>query len=274
MYYIYCYIDPTTNLPFYVGKGTQKRAYTHMYNAKEDNNKNKTRFKNKLNKMKRAGIEPVIIFLAQNIQDEQIAYDIEEAYIKEYGRKGYEKNGILLNICEGARPPNHKGKTYEEIYGDRAKEQKNKRHKLQLDAGGWFKNHKHTDNAKQKIKEKSTGLFNSNSSNVTEEDLLIIGKEFCNYFNNEISSKKWKWWCKQKNIPTIRKTFRFNGIDIFDIFVEKFNAVKKHDSMLWFHNPETKIAFRILDWELNITSIPEGFIRGRGIGNFKKGFSL
>ena len=44
--------------------------------------------------------------------------------------------------------------------------------------------------------------------------------------------------------------------------------------MLWFHNPETKIAFRILDWELNITSIPEGFIRGRGIGNFKKGFSL
>lgn len=97
MYYVYCYIDPTTNLPLYVGKGKQNRAYAHMYHSK-DINKNKTEFKNKLNKMKKRGIEPIIVFLAQNIQDEKIAYEIEEAYIKQYGRKGYEENGILLNI--------------------------------------------------------------------------------------------------------------------------------------------------------------------------------
>lgn len=127
LYYVYCYIDPTTNQPFYVGKGTQNRAYTHMFIQREKTkNKNKTRFKNKLEKMKMDGIEPKIIFLAQNIQDEKIAYDIEESYIKQYGRKGYDEGGILLNICEGSRLPSHKGKTYKEIYGDKAEEQREK----------------------------------------------------------------------------------------------------------------------------------------------------
>ena len=47
-----------------------------------------------------------------------------------YGRKGYEKDGILLNICKDNRPPGNdnfitenpgrkmKGKTYEELYGN------------------------------------------------------------------------------------------------------------------------------------------------------------
>ena len=271
MYYVYCYIDPTTNQPFYVGKGTQKRAYAHMYHPRDTSkNKNKTRFKNKLEKMKEEGIEPKIIFIAQNIQDEKIAYDIEENFIKQYGRKGYEENGILLNVCEGARPPSHKGRTYSEIYGERAEEQREKRHKLQLEAGGWFKGRKHSDETKLKYKQRSAGLSNVNSSNITEEQLLEFGKDFCSYFNNNISAKKWGWWCKEKNIPTLRKTFRFNGKDVLQIFVEKFNAVKKFDSMLWFYNPETKQTWRCFDWELKFLSLPEGYIRGRGVNTFKR----
>jgi hypothetical protein len=265
MYYVYCYIDPTNDQPFYVGKGTQKRAYTHMYNPIDKaKNKNKTRFKNKLEKMKEEGVEPKIIFLAQNIQDEKIAYDIEESYIKQYGRKGYDENGVLLNICEGSRPPNHKGKTYKEIYGDKAEEQREKRHRLQLEAGGWFKGRKHSKETKQKYKEKSTGISNANSSNITEEQLLVTGKIFCEYFDYEISSKKWIWWCMTEDMPTLRKTFRFDGKDILDVFVEKFNAIKKFDSMLWFYNPETQQNWRCLDWELKYRSPPIGFFRGRG----------
>ena len=265
MYYVYCYIDPTNDQPFYVGKGTQKRAYTHMFNPRDKTkNKNKTRFKNKLEKMKEEGIEPKIIFLAQNIQDENIAYEIEESYIKQYGRKGYEENGVLLNVCEGSRPPNHKGKSYQEIYGEKAEDQRKKRHELQLEAGGWFKGHKHSEETKQKYRERSAGLINANSSNITEEELLDSGKMFCEHFNYEISSKKWIWWCSSKNIPTLRKTFRFGGKDILDIFVEQFNAVKKFDSMLWFYNPVSKQNWRCLDWELKYIIIPEGFIRGRG----------
>lgn len=29
MYYVYVYLDPTTELPFYVGKGTGKRLHQH-----------------------------------------------------------------------------------------------------------------------------------------------------------------------------------------------------------------------------------------------------
>jgi hypothetical protein len=268
MYYVYCYIDPINEQPFYVGKGSKNRAYAHI-NISIEKNKNKTRFQNKLQKMQKQGVDPKIIFLAQNIQDEQTAYEIEESFIKKYGRKGYD-GGILLNICEGSRPPNHKGKTYKEIYGDAAEEQRKKRHTLQLEAGGWFKDHKHSEETKRKYKETSTGITNNNSSNITEEELLTEGKLFCIFFNYSISSKKWKFWCEQKNIPSLVKTFRFNNRNILDVFVEKFNAVKKFDSMLWFHNPKTKQTWRCLDWELKYKHPPKDYIRGRGICTFKK----
>jgi len=161
MYYVYCYLDPETKLPFYVGKGSQNRAYAHMYLPREKNkNKNKTRFKNKLEKMKQQGIEPVVVFLAQNITDEEMAYSIEESFIKQYGRLGYEENGTLLNTCLGSRPPNHKGKTYEQIYGpDRAAQQREKRARLQKERGGYGPK-KHKTATKDKIREKTSGSAN------------------------------------------------------------------------------------------------------------------
>ena len=61
---------------------------------------------------------------------ESDAYEIESMLIKQYGRKDYDKKGILLNICEDNRPPGNdnfitnnpgtkmKGKTYEELFGE------------------------------------------------------------------------------------------------------------------------------------------------------------
>ena len=46
MYYVYCYIDPRNDQPFYVGKGKQDRAFTHIkHTKKERKNKNTTRTK-------------------------------------------------------------------------------------------------------------------------------------------------------------------------------------------------------------------------------------
>lgn len=161
MYYVYCYIDPDTNLPIYVGKGKTDRAYVHIKHAKrERKNKNTTRFLNKLETMLREDKHPHIIFIAQNIVDENVAYDIEEAFIKQYGRIGYEDGGILLNICENSRPPNHKGKTYEEIYGVNAEEQKTKRQRLQIEAGGWFRGRNHTEEMKARHSERFSGQGN------------------------------------------------------------------------------------------------------------------
>jgi hypothetical protein len=268
-YYVYCYLDPHTKSPFYVGKGKKDRAYTHLMNIRATNaNKNKTRFKNKIEKLKREGMQPEIIFLAQNITDETIAYEIEEQFIRKYGRAGYDPAGILLNICENSRPPNHKGRSYSEIYGDAWKEQVEKRRLIQIERGGFGPKH-HRDSTKLKIQETSIGNANGNSSKLTEADILLHGKEFCDYFSGRISSTKWKWWCETRRIPTLRKTFRFDRKPIFEVFKEEYGAVITNDSFSWFHDPTTGKAWRCFDWELDAKNPPSGFIRGRGTRNRK-----
>ena len=43
MFYIYHYIDPRDNLPFYVGKGSDNRMYDHLYET-ESNTENRHKF--------------------------------------------------------------------------------------------------------------------------------------------------------------------------------------------------------------------------------------
>lgn len=159
MHYVYGLIDPRNNQVFYIGKGKDDRALSHFteHALKKEGN---TRKSAKIKKLKELGHQPMIEFYAQNIEDESVAYQIESALIKKYGRVGYEENGILTNICEDNRPPNHKGKTYEQIYGDKAEEQRKHRHELQLKAGGWFKGHKHTEESRKKISNKVAGEKN------------------------------------------------------------------------------------------------------------------
>jgi len=159
MYYVYQIVDPRTNQPFYVGKGTGTRAQQHLWDISREHNKYKD---NKIAAIRAEGLEPRIEFIAEDIVDETLAYNIEEELIKKYGRKGYEPDGILTNVCENNRPPNHKGKTYEEIYGpERAEEQRAKRHKLQLEAGGWFKGRNHSEETKNKFREMNSGENNA-----------------------------------------------------------------------------------------------------------------
>lgn len=158
MYYVYQLVDPRNNQPFYVGKGQGNRAKSHMLNISRNDNDRK---QHKIDKIRESGLEPRIEYLAENIIDEQLAYDIERDMIKRYGRKGYDNNGILTNICVDNRPPSHKGRTYEEIYGpEEAIKQREKRANLQRAAGGWFKGHTHTEEAKQRISEKTAGKNN------------------------------------------------------------------------------------------------------------------
>lgn len=125
-YYVYFLIDPRTDQPFYVGKGKKNRAKSHLKETQETTIN--IRKYNKIQSMLKEGLEPKIIYYAVDLS-EQTAYNIEADLIKKYGRKDYDKGGILLNICEDNRPPGHdnfitdnpgkrmKGKTYEELYG-------------------------------------------------------------------------------------------------------------------------------------------------------------
>ncbi len=89
-------IDPLTNLPFYVGKGTNKRPlqhYTLVSNNKRTASLRLTSFIKKMIADKR---EPIIkVMLETKNNNEALA--LETQLILQYGRIDYEDNGILLN---------------------------------------------------------------------------------------------------------------------------------------------------------------------------------
>jgi group I intron endonuclease len=105
----------------------------------------KTDYKSKLyNSIKKYGVENFTIDLVDEC-DLNVIYETEKKYIKEFnsyhnglnstyggeGCLGYTHSPeIRKKISEGTKNGNsHKGKTYEELYGDRAEEEKMKRKK-------------------------------------------------------------------------------------------------------------------------------------------------
>jgi len=100
MYYIYAYIDPRTDLPFYIGKGKNNRKFSHLREQDETSEK-----VNLIKEIQLVGLEPKIIELESNIEDEAIAYNRENYYILIYGRRGIEANGILTNKALHGQPP-------------------------------------------------------------------------------------------------------------------------------------------------------------------------
>lgn len=229
MYYVYELIDPRVNLPFYVGKGKDKRVYFHLsekLRAKSDNFK---KF-DKIKKIRKEGYEPEIK-IVQYFEDENDAYEYEEKLIRTYGRRDIDEGGILTNICESSRPPKLKGKTYQEIYGDDWKVQIEKRRQLQLSVGGYGPK-KHTEETKKKISEKVSGKNNpSYGVPCSEERKRKISEKAKERYENGFISPSAKTWriispenkeyiitgalkefCKSKNISyaTMSAAIKYN----------------------------------------------------------------
>lgn len=158
MYYVYELIDPRNGLPFYVGKGKDKRVYFHLSENVRAKSENVKKF-NKIEKIRRAGYEPQIK-IVEYFQDEDDAYEYEETLIKQYGRKDIENFGILTNICQSSRPPKLKGRTYKDIYGENWEEQIKIRLKTKKERGNYGGVKKHTEETKRKISEKVSGENN------------------------------------------------------------------------------------------------------------------
>lgn len=131
MYYIYEYVDPRTNLPFYIGKGSGNRKLHHLNETLETTDNKKKYFK--IQKIRLSGQEPIINIIVDNISNEELAYKIEDEFILKYGREGFEENGILTNICLNNKPPVGIG-----------------------EKNGMF-NRKHTDDAKKKVSDANKG---------------------------------------------------------------------------------------------------------------------
>ncbi len=104
-YYTYVYYDPSREMePIYVGKGKGRRAAKHL--KRNDIHP----FTQRLQKMEKLGIKPVIEFILRDVS-EQTAFDKEIELIALYGRKDLGK-GTLLNLNDGGNAPGawNKGK--------------------------------------------------------------------------------------------------------------------------------------------------------------------
>jgi hypothetical protein len=78
-YYVYLYIDPRNEQPFYVGKGQGGRALSHLSEEAE------SRKCARIAELRADGKEPRIDILAHGLRDEETAFRIEAAVIDLFG---------------------------------------------------------------------------------------------------------------------------------------------------------------------------------------------
>lgn len=101
-FYVYHLIDPRTNDPFYVGKGSGDRVYDHLIEFDKWNSKGRPRRLGNLNiyklrkiaKILSAGLYPVY-FKVFEVDDEQAALNMEKEEIARIGRRN------LTNLTDG-----------------------------------------------------------------------------------------------------------------------------------------------------------------------------
>jgi len=173
MFYVYQYRDPRDGLPFYIGKGIDQRAYTHLYETKETTTNLRKYYK--IQSILKDGFNPIIEILSY-FEDDTAAYEFEETLISQYGRKGYEQDGILTNITLGSRPPSQKGRKWSEDQKIRHRTRMKEAMKTIVQKGRrpWNKGkkglqtawnrgmigttgHRHTESTKEKLRQASTG---------------------------------------------------------------------------------------------------------------------
>jgi hypothetical protein len=90
-YYVYLYIDPRTDKPFYVGKGQKDRVLAHL-SARGESQKAQI-----LKELAEAGLQPRIEILAHALPSEETALRIEAAVIDLFGLDN------LANLVSGWR---------------------------------------------------------------------------------------------------------------------------------------------------------------------------
>lgn len=98
MYYVYMLVDPRDGLPFYVGKGKNKRSQDHFREARNAKCKNK-HLERKILQIWRDGLE-ILVPIVASFDEEAEAFLLECDLIKKIGRRDLG-TGPLTNLTNG-----------------------------------------------------------------------------------------------------------------------------------------------------------------------------
>jgi hypothetical protein len=107
-FYVYALTDPRDKKPFYVGKGSKMRAWSHVRQVKAGRKTDNPYKDSVIKQILAAGFDVVIEILHTDLTENE-AYFTEASLIKQYGRRRYEPEGLLTNLCLDANPPSTRG---------------------------------------------------------------------------------------------------------------------------------------------------------------------
>jgi len=219
-YYVYIYLDPRKQgrciygdycflyEPFYVGKGSN-------YRYKQKMNRNKY-FKNKINKIKKSGLKPIIIKLEKNLTEKE-SFILESKLIKIIGRNDLNK-GPLVNFTDGGEGTSGRIVTEDEL---------NKRRKdftiieREFEKRGYklLTTECEYNNSKQKLK----FICSKNHKHSIRWNNFKQGQD-CKICKDKIRSQK-----RKKNFLEIQKTFKNRNCHLLIKEKEYTNSKQKLD---------------------------------------------
>ena len=226
MYYVYCYKDPETMIPFYIGKGkwVNKRHLDHLRKVQNgrftDNHMKDMKIKSILDN----GLIPVIEIIQKDM-DEESAYALEETLITKYGRR-IDESGILMNILTENRPPSWKGRKKSDKHRQRlseahkgkvlSEETKRKIIETKIERYGAVKSgmegKHHSEATKLKISKSKQGIPQNPAANQKLSDALkgitqdTVTCPHCGKTGGNSSMKRWHFDNCKKNVDKVAKS--------------------------------------------------------------------
>jgi len=203
-FYVYAYFDPTSDTPFYIGRGTKYRDVSHLTPAEL---RKPSFFHNKLAKLLTSGHRPLVVRLLSDLTHEESNF-WEQFFIVSLGRRNDANNlGPLCNLTNGGdgnkgyrateetrlknakraqgntnrRGQKHNDEARRKIKIARASQVITETHKAALRVA--FRGRTHTDAARELMRVSATGRTHTNSvkqriAEVKRKPIVIDGIEY------------------------------------------------------------------------------------------------